>query len=103
MSSKRLGDLFLQLNRTEEAIEKYQDQVKIRRRLAEANPNNVLQQDFLVNTLNKLGAALLRDGRTEEARKQYQDGLKITRRLATGTRATCLTSRVRGKTSTMTE
>ena len=83
VSFNKLGDVYLTLGRTEDALKQYQDGLKIRHQLAADDPKDAQKQRDLSISLNNLGDVYLTLGRTEDALKQYQDGLKISRQLAT--------------------
>jgi tetratricopeptide (TPR) repeat protein len=70
------------LGRTEEALKHYQDGLKIRRQLAEADPKDAGKQRGLLVSFIKLGDVYVTLGRTEEALKYFDDSLKISRQLA---------------------
>ncbi|MFM9962681.1 MAG: protein kinase domain-containing protein, partial [Planctomycetaceae bacterium] len=81
-SFDRLGDVFVQLGRTADALTQYQAGMKIRRVLADADPDDVQKQRDLLVSFNKIGDVFLQLGRTDDALTQFQAYEKLCRVLA---------------------
>ncbi|MGA9578777.1 MAG: tetratricopeptide repeat protein, partial [Terrimicrobiaceae bacterium] len=75
-----LGVLHSHQNRLEEARKAYEEALKIRRQLAQIDPETHLPE--VANTLNNLGLLHSRQNRLEEARNVYEEALQIRRQLA---------------------
>ena len=80
MTLNNLGVLHRAQNRMEEARKAHEESLKIRRALAEKNPDTYLPD--VAKTLNNLGVLHREQNRMEEARKAYEESLKIRRALA---------------------
>ena len=83
-----LGLLHRHRNRMEEARKAYEEALKIRRQLAQTNPETHLPE--VANTLSDLGALHSDQNRLEQARNVYEEALKIRRDLARNDRETYL-------------
>jgi len=66
--------------RMDEARQHYEEAVKIRRELAQQNPDAYLS--YLATTLNDWGSLDLRQKRMDEARQHFEEAAKIRRKLA---------------------
>ncbi len=75
-----LGLVYQAENQMDDARKAYDEALKIRRQLAEANPKVYLFQ--VANTLNNLGTLYRDQNRMDNARKAYEEALKIHRQLA---------------------
>jgi hypothetical protein len=64
----KLGDVFLTLGRTGDALTQFEDGLEIRRKLFEANPRDAQKQRDLSFSFNKLGDVFLTLGRTDAIR-----------------------------------
>ena len=102
----RLGKLFADQERWNNAIEQYQIALPIRRRLAEQLPNDAVYQGNLSTLYYYMGNAYEGANRDEDALRQYEKALEITDRLASRdpdrwqklrNRASSAIVRVRGK------
>lgn len=82
ISFSKLGDVFLTLGRTGDALTQFEDGWEIRRKLSEANPGDAQKQRDLSFSFNKLGDVFLTLGRTDDALTRFEDGLEISRTLA---------------------
>jgi tetratricopeptide (TPR) repeat protein len=67
-------------NKYEEALAEYEEALKIRRQLAEVNPNTYLPD--VAMTLNNLAVLHSDQNKYEEALAEYEEALKIRRQLA---------------------
>jgi tetratricopeptide (TPR) repeat protein len=72
-----LGDIFMQLGRTEEAYREYQRGHRTAAALAAAAPDRTGPQGDLASSYDKLGDACLGLGRTKAAEGHYRQGLEI--------------------------
>ena len=79
---QRLGDVYLKLGRTEDALARFEEEEKISRALAESDPRDPQNQDDLSIFLSRLGDVYLRLGRTEDALARFEESLEISRALA---------------------
>jgi tetratricopeptide (TPR) repeat protein len=70
------------LGPTEDALKYYNDALKIRRQLADADPKDTQKQSDLSVSFIKLGDVYVTLDPTEDALKYYDDALKINRQLA---------------------
>ncbi|MGH8590414.1 MAG: tetratricopeptide repeat protein [Gammaproteobacteria bacterium] len=75
-----LGILHRDQNRMDEARQAYEEALKIRRKLAETNPETYLPD--VAGTLNNLGILHSDQNRMGEARQAYEEALKTYRELA---------------------
>jgi tetratricopeptide (TPR) repeat protein len=66
----------------EKALEQYRESLKIRQRLAAADPRDARAQRDLSVSFDNIGDVLLQQGEVEKALEQYREGLKIAQRLA---------------------
>lgn len=66
----------------EEARQHYEEALRIRRQLAQWDPDAYLP--YLATTLNDLGILDATQNRTDEARQHYEEALKSYRQLAQG-------------------
>jgi tetratricopeptide (TPR) repeat protein len=82
ISFEQLGNVYLRLGRSNDALAQFQRCEKIGRALAAADPNDALKQRALAISLERLGNVYLTLGCTDDALTQYQDGLKISQVLA---------------------
>lgn len=81
-SFNKLGNVFLKLGRTNDALTQFQDGLKINRVEAEADPDDARKQRDLSVSYSRLGGVFLRLGRTTEALRLFEADLKISRVLA---------------------
>ncbi len=77
-----MGDVWLRLGKTDEALTAYQKSLVIRERLAAQDPNSAQAQRDVSISYNKLGNIYLAQGQTESALTAYQKSLVIRERLA---------------------
>ncbi len=82
ISFERLGEVFLKLGRTDDALRQFEEYAKICRVLAEADPRDTQKQRDLSRSFEELGDVFLKLGRTETAYEQYVEMLAIEKRLA---------------------
>ena len=75
-----LGFLDIAQNRLDEARAHYEEALKIRRQLADKNPDAYLP--YVATTLNNLGNLDSAQNRLDEARAHHEEALKIRRQLA---------------------
>jgi tetratricopeptide (TPR) repeat protein len=75
-----LGALDTVQNRMDEADKAYDEALKIRRELAQKNPDKYLP--YVANTLNSLGILDSDENRMDEARKAFDEALGIYQRFA---------------------
>src|SRR5205807_816211 len=75
-----LGDVYLRLGRTADALKAYQDSLDIDQRRARDDPKDGQAQRDLTIAHSKLGEVYLRLGRTADALKAYQDDLAFAQR-----------------------
>ena len=75
-----LGNLHSDEKRMAQARQTYEEALKIRRKLAEKNPDVYLPD--VAMTLNNLGVLHRVENRMTEARQAYEEALKIRRKLA---------------------
>ena len=76
-----MGDVYLKLGRTDEALKSYQDSLEINQRLSQADPSDSQKQRDISVSLHSLGDVYLKLGRTDEALKSFRDGFEINRTL----------------------
>ena len=81
---QRLGDSWLLLGETEQALKAYQECNEILEKLAGEDPENTEAQRDLSVSYNKLGDVLMRQGSTAEALKAFEQAMEISRKLAAG-------------------
>ncbi len=78
----KLGRVYLNIGRTDEASEAYQASLDIAERLAAGEPENVqLQRDVSVG-LDRLGDICLQDGRAAEALSRFEAAMVIAHQIA---------------------
>jgi tetratricopeptide (TPR) repeat protein len=75
-----LGLLDRDQNRVDEARQDYEESLKIRRELAQKNPETYLP--YVARTLNNLGDLKRNQNRVDEARQDYEEALAVYQRLA---------------------
>jgi protein O-mannosyl-transferase len=80
LSMNKLEGLDTEQKRMDAARQHYEEAVKIRRELAQQNPDAYLS--YLAITLNDLGSLDLRQKRMDEARQHFEEAAKIRRKLA---------------------
>ena len=80
MTLNNLGILDRDQNRMDEARRDYDEALKIRRELAQKDPDTYLP--YVATTLNSLGILDRDQNRMDEARRDYDEALKIRRELA---------------------
>lgn len=85
LSYSRLGDVFLKVGRTDDALRMFEDGLKISRALVEADPQDSQKQRYLSMLFNRLGHVFHQLGRTDDALRRHEDELKINRKLAEAT------------------
>ncbi len=78
----RLGDIWLKLGNTAEAVKAYQQDLEISKKLAENDPDSGQAQRDLSVSYNKLGDVYLQTGNTAEAVRAYQQSMEIRKKLA---------------------
>jgi tetratricopeptide (TPR) repeat protein len=82
ISLNEVGDVYVRLGHSDEALQLYQDGLKISRQLVRDDPKDTQKQRDLLISFHKLGDVYVNLGRADDALKHYEDGLKITRQLA---------------------
>jgi tetratricopeptide (TPR) repeat protein len=86
LNYERVGKVFEAQGKLPEALNVYEQSLKIRQHLAEYDPTNVgWYKDFSEN-YDRVGNVLLAQGKLQEALDVYQQGLQMRRRLASRTR-----------------
>jgi tetratricopeptide (TPR) repeat protein len=78
----RIGNIWLILDKTENALKAYQQDLEISKKLTEADPANSHAQRDLSISHEKLGKIHLQLGDTQAALKAYQQALEISKKLA---------------------
>ncbi|MBI5757888.1 MAG: tetratricopeptide repeat protein [Planctomycetales bacterium] len=81
-SLDNLGNMFLTLGRTGDALVHFQAKLKIDQALIEVDPKHLGNQGNLMRSLNNLGNVFLTLGRTDDALAQFQAYGKLCRVLA---------------------
>ncbi len=82
VSYHKVGEVLVAQGRIQEALEAYQQDLAIAKRLAEQDKSNPVWQRDLSISYDRVGNVLVAQGRIQEALNAYQQGLNIRRRLA---------------------
>jgi tetratricopeptide (TPR) repeat protein len=82
VSYNKAGDVLVAQGKLQEALEAYQQSLKIRQTLAEQDKTNSDSQQDLSVSYNKAGDVLAAQGRLQEALEAYQQDLTIAKKLA---------------------
>jgi tetratricopeptide (TPR) repeat protein len=77
-----VGDVLVDQGKLQEALEAYQQSLKIRQTLAEQDETNSGWQRDLAVSYNRVGDVLVAQGKLQEALEAYQQSLKIRQTLA---------------------
>jgi serine/threonine protein kinase/predicted negative regulator of RcsB-dependent stress response len=78
----RLGDVYLKLGRTDDALRQFEEGLKISRTLADADPRDAQKQRDLFVAMSMVADIWRATGKTEEAVDQYEEALRRSRTLA---------------------
>ena len=77
----KLGNAYLALNRTDEALASFREALENARQLAAADPDNSELQRSLSVLQSKVGGAQLLAGHAEEAAQSFQAAIEVAERL----------------------